>query len=156
MKKSAIFTLLFALVLGLSLMSCGKTSDKESMDLAQKAIDNINKTVDDYVKWAPTINVPDPVTMEAIKAVADAGAAKLKAVNDAMTAFKDGYEKTWKAKITVEADQKKFDDAKVAAEKKFADAKKVVDTKMAELQTKAAASEAPVATEAPAPEAKKK
>jgi uncharacterized lipoprotein YehR (DUF1307 family) len=147
MKKSAIFTLLFAVILGLSLMSCGKKeTDQETKDATAKATAAYDKAIADFTAWTNAMAPADQMALDAIKAEMP---AKFKMIQDAQKVIADNYEKNWKPKMA-EEDIKKFDETKTALDKKAGDAQKAAQAKIDGFKF-----EAPAPVE-PAPEPKKK
>jgi hypothetical protein len=147
LANSAILTLIVVLVLGVSMTSCGpKPSDKATVDEISKFFQNYEKAIADFDGFTKTLAI-DPANPDAAKAGIDASNKK---VQDAVKAWADNYDKTWKPKLAAEdatkfEAQKKGDDDKAKAafdnaNKKFEDLKKAA---------------APVDAAAPAPEAPK-
>jgi len=149
LANSAILTLLVALVLGLSMTSCTKTSDKATLDEVKGTVDMYTKTFTEFDNWAKGLQLPpDPAALDMLNGQID---AKFKPIADAQKKWADMYEKTWKPKLIPE-DITMY-------EKAIADLGTKAKTSLDGLKKKIADEKAkapPQAEAAPAPEAKKK
>jgi hypothetical protein len=149
LANSAILTLLVALVLGLSMTSCSKQSDKATLDEVKATVDMYTKTLTEFDNWAKGLQLPpDPAALDMLNGQID---AKFKPVADVQKKWADMYEKTWKPKL-IETDialyEKTIADLGTKAKASIDGLKKKID------DAKKAMAAAP-APEAPAPEKKK-
>jgi hypothetical protein len=106
LANSAILSLIVALVLGLSMTSCNKTSDKATLDEVKATVDGYTKAFTDFDNWAKGLQLPaDPAALDMLNGQID---AKFKPVADAQKKWADMYEKTWKPKL-IETDITTFE-----------------------------------------------
>lgn len=149
MKKifanSAVFTFIIAVIFGLTLSSCSKTSDKATLDEAKKAMDTYTKAIDDFVKNVGTLAPAPGEAPEMLQGKMANIDAAFKKLADAKKPWDENYEKTWKAKL-IETDfqpmEKTKTDAELKAKKAYDEAKKKIEDAM-----KAAAAAAPAPAE---------
>jgi len=142
LANSAIFTLILALVVSLSMTSCTpKTSDKAVKDEVDKTLADYNKAIGDLDAAIKAMNAPF---------APDAAAqltAKMKPIMDAQKKWADNYDKVWKIKL-IEADVQAVEKNKADLDKKAGDLKAAADKKNDEIKN---AAPAPADAAAPAP-----